>query len=115
MRRAGQFTGGSRVGPDGRRMMIWTVRNYSMQDAAHGFALIMNRPVLDRTGLAGNFDWELDYAPDPDAGLNSRFGADSTGPELFTAIQEQVGFRLQASKEKVDVIVIDSIERPSEN
>jgi uncharacterized protein (TIGR03435 family) len=115
MRRAGQFTGGSRVGPDGRRMMILTVRNYSMQDAADGFALILNRPVLDRTGLTGSFDWELEYAPDPDAGPNSRLFAERAGPELFSAIQEQAGLRLQASKEKVDIIVIDSIERPSEN
>ena len=76
---------------------------------------MLNRPVLDRTGLEGNFDWDLEYGADPDAGPNSRFGTDMTGPELFSAIQEQAGLRLQASKEKVDVIVIDSIERPSEN
>jgi len=41
--------------------------------------------------------------------------ADHTGPELFTAIQEQADLKLESAKEKVDVIVIDSIERPSEN
>ena len=115
MRRVGRFTGGSKVGPNGQTLSIWTVRNYSMPDAALTLAMVLNRPVLDRTGLAGNFDWDLEYGADPDADPNSRFGPYRTGPEIFSAIQEQAGLRLQASKEKVDIIVIDSIERPSEN
>jgi len=115
MRRVGRFTGGSKVGPNGQMLSIWTVRNYSMPDAARTLALVLNRPVLDRTGLAGNFDWDLEYGADPDADPNSRVGPYRTGPEIFSAIQEQAGLRLQATKEKVDIIVIDSIERPSEN
>jgi len=112
MRRAGQFTGGSRVGPDGRRRIVMTVRNYSMPEAAKMLTFLLKRPVLDRTGLTENFDWELEYVTD--AVPDSSSGA-TTGPEFFTAIREQAGLRLESAKEKVDVIVIDSIERPSEN
>ncbi len=113
MRRAGQFTGPSgRVGPDGRRKIVMTVRNYSMPEAAKMLTFTLKRAVLDRTGLTENFDWELDYVTDADS--DSSTGV-ATGPEFFTAIREQAGLRLESAKEKVDVIVIDSVERPSEN
>ena len=89
-----------------------TVRNYSMPEAAKMLTFTLKRPVLDRTGLTENFDWELEYVTD--AVPDSSSGA-TTGPEFFTAIREQAGLRLESAKEKVDVIVIDSIERPSEN
>jgi bla regulator protein BlaR1 len=68
------------------------------------------RLVADQTGLKGTYDFTLKWAPDL-AGQES--GADA--PSLFTAIQEQLGLKLVPSKAPVEVIVIDHIERPSEN
>lgn len=76
----------------------------------------LDRPVVDKTGLLGRYDFELEFAPD-----ESLFGgalprnADTTKPGLFTAIQEQLGLKLEATKGLVDSIVIDKIDRPSEN
>jgi uncharacterized protein (TIGR03435 family) len=75
-----------------------------------------DRPVLDRTGLTARYDFDLEFAPD-----ESLFGGllkspvDSTRPGIFAAIQEQLGLKLEATRGPVDSIVIDKIERPSEN
>jgi len=63
--------------------------------------------VADRTGLSGQYDFTLEWAPD----LN----AAPTGPSLFTALDEQLGLRLEPAKTPMQVIVIDRIERPTEN
>jgi len=66
------------------------------------------RPVIDKTGLAQKFDFKLEWQPD----LSD---ADQTGPSIFTAIQEQLGLRLESQRGPVDIIVIDRAEKPSEN
>ena len=82
---------------------------------------VLDRPVVDRTGLQGRFDFTLNWTPD-----DSQFRsmgvqvppppADGTGPPgLFTAIQEQLGLRLESVTAPVEAIVIDRVERPSEN
>jgi uncharacterized protein (TIGR03435 family) len=71
--------------------------------------VITRRPVLDKTGLAGEFHFELEYAP-PDAPPG-----DSPAPAVFTAVQEQLGLRLDSARVPAEVIVIDRAERPSEN
>lgn len=68
---------------------------------------LMGRPVLDRTGLDGKYDYVLEWAPDSEAA--------SSGPTIFTALQEQLGLRLESVKAPVDTLVIDRIERPSPN
>jgi uncharacterized protein (TIGR03435 family) len=65
------------------------------------------RPVIDRTGLTGDFDVELTFAP-----FNAP-AADSTAPDLLTAVQEQLGLKLESTKALVDVLVIDHVERPT--
>ena len=67
----------------------------------------LSRTVVDKTGLQGKYDWTLQWDPDP--------SADSTLPSLFTAVQEQLGLKLDAQKGPVETLVIDSVERPSEN
>ncbi len=67
----------------------------------------LGRIVLDKTGLHGVYDWTLEWYPD--------MGEDSTRPSLFTALQEQMGLRLEAQKGPMEVLVIDSAEKPSEN
>lgn len=71
------------------------------------------RMVVDRTGLTGAWDFELTFAPEnrgPDAPP-----ADPNAPSFFTAIQEQLGLKLEPTKGPVDVLVIDSAERPVED
>jgi uncharacterized protein (TIGR03435 family) len=98
------------VQPDGERLISGTAKNESMQELAEIFSSILGRPVLDRTGLKGEFDFHLQYAADGDEPLSSL-----GGPELFTALQEQAGLKLEATKAPVEVLVIDHAEKPSEN
>jgi uncharacterized protein (TIGR03435 family) len=80
---------------------------------------IGGRMVLDKTGLTGKYDFMLKWTPD--AGMGgagdgaSPAATEASGPGLFTALQEQLGLRLDATKGMVDTIVIDSVEMPSEN
>jgi uncharacterized protein (TIGR03435 family) len=91
---------------------------------ANSVAMFVNRTVLDRTGLDGNFDIDLTWTPDqmpprpagtpPDQPVRVN-GADidPNGPSIFTAVQEQLGLKLDSTKGPVDVLVIDSVERPT--
>ena len=96
------------------------IRNAQMTDFT-GFALqgaVLDRPVLDQTGITGRYDFTLTWAP-----LGTEFGgklppppaADNPPPGLFTAIQEQLGLKLDAVKAPADVMVIDKAEKPSAN
>lgn len=81
---------------------------------------VLDRPVVDKTGLSGRYDFLLQWTPDETqfAGLGVRVPpppADATHPGLFTAFQEQLGLKIESTKEPVDVLVIDRIDRPSEN
>jgi|SoiMethySBSTD1v2_1073268.scaffolds.fasta_scaffold49134_2 uncharacterized protein (TIGR03435 family) len=71
------------------------------------------RQVVDKTGLTGSFDAELQYAPATGTrGPTDPAPPGSDGASLFTAVQEQLGLRLEPSKTSIDVLVIDHIERP---
>lgn len=70
----------------------------------------VDRIVQDRTGLAGGFDFELAWSG---SGLKAAPGAPSELPSVFTALQEQLGLRLEPSRGPVEVLVIDSAERPT--
>ncbi len=100
---------------------------------ATGLTLLANvlsshvgRPVIDKTGLTGLYDFALHWNPDESAApvpsgtfdgaeKPDTLSPDSSGPSIFTAIQEQLGLKLEPIKGPVDFIVIDHIERPSEN
>jgi uncharacterized protein (TIGR03435 family) len=85
----------------------------------------LDRTVVDKTGLTGNYDFSLQWTPDesqgamfrgPDTGpQGSAPSADSSGPSLFTALQEQLGLKLESQKGPVEIYVIDHAEKPSEN
>ena len=83
----------------------------------------MGRPVIDKTGLTGKYDFVLEWTPDVGAGAGSQaFGDGVTspapapgGPTIFTALQEQLGLKLDSQKGPVQLIVIDRAEKPSEN
>lgn len=76
----------------------------------------LDRPVVDHTGLTGRYDFDLEFAPDERlwGGILKR-PENADKPDLFQAIQEQLGLRLEATTGPVDTIVIDRIERPSAN
>jgi uncharacterized protein (TIGR03435 family) len=78
---------------------------------------ILDRPVVDRTGLSGRYDFDLEWAPD-----ETQFGGDippataaATSPPLFEAIQQELGLKLEATKGPVDALVVDRAERPAAN
>jgi len=74
------------------------------------------RFVIDKTGLTGPFDLDLQWAPDqPGAGPTAQPGAQLDGVSLFAAMQEQLGLKLEAKRAPVEVLVIDSAERPTED
>jgi uncharacterized protein (TIGR03435 family) len=81
------------------------------------------RTVIDRTGLTGNFDLDLAWAPDPGQlpqgppppGAPPLPAIDPNAPSLFTALQEQLGLKLESQRAPVEVVVIDRIERPTED
>lgn len=72
----------------------------------------LDRVVVDQTGLAGNFDYALNWAPDQATGADP---VDTNLPPLFTAIQEQLGLRLEPSTGPISTFVIDHVEKPSGN
>lgn len=69
----------------------------------------LGRIVIDRTGLTGQFDVTLTWTPDDQQALSD------SGPSLFTALQEQLGLRLESTHAPVPVLVVDHIEKPSAN
>ena len=93
----------------------------SMDRLVDVLSRLTGRTVVDKTGLAGGYDINLEYTPDQPRALPPPPGApplppiDPNGPSLFTALQEQRGLKLESQKGPVDIIVIDHIEKPSEN
>jgi uncharacterized protein (TIGR03435 family) len=80
----------------------------------------LHQPVLDATGVAGKFDLKLEWMPDDmqakPALPDQRAGkAPEAGPSIFAALQEQLGLKLESGKVPLEVLVIDSAEKPSEN
>jgi uncharacterized protein (TIGR03435 family) len=87
----------------------------TMQDLTAALQSMVDRPVVDRTGLTGSYDVDLQWAPmdlhaDEDAAATL-----NDGPSLFTAVQDQLGLKLDSHKEKFDVFVVDAINPPSAN
>jgi bla regulator protein blaR1 len=99
-------------------------RRVTMDQLSRTLAAFARRHVIDRSGLAGEFDLDLNFTPEfdgvgpPPAGgapLQGPPPPPVDGPGLFTALQEQLGLKLESVQAPVDVIVIDRVERPSEN
>jgi uncharacterized protein (TIGR03435 family) len=113
-------SGGNLPGFGGRGPGGIGVRNSTMEQFA-GFlqARIVDRPVLDETGLVGKFDFTLEWRPDqlPVQGPNAPpLPANiQDRPDLFTAMQEQLGLKLEATKSPVDILVIDKVSKPTDN
>ncbi len=97
------------------------VTNAKMEDFSHLMQeAVLDRPVVDQTSLQGRWNFNLKWTPDETqfAGMGVKVPtteAADAPPPLFTAIQEQVGLRLDATRTPVPVLVVDHVEKPSEN
>jgi uncharacterized protein (TIGR03435 family) len=105
-----------------RGLGMLPARNATMADLAGLFqGAVLDRPVVDQTGLAGRYDFTLNWTPDETqfGGLGVKVPPPpdnaAAPPGLFTAIQEQLGLKLDATRAPVEVFVIDRVEKPSEN
>jgi uncharacterized protein (TIGR03435 family) len=88
-------------------------KGVSMAALANAIARTVQRSVIDKTGLTGTYDLHLQWT---DAPLNNTPAHEtSDGPSIFTAVTDQLGLKLESAKGPVEVIVIDHMERPSEN
>ena len=99
--------------------LIFTAQNSSMGDFKRAVQGFLDRPVVDKTGLTGQFDFDLTFMPD-DRVFGGRFhlppgDAGAAAPDLYTSMQEQLGLKLSPFKGPVEVLVIDHIEKPSAN
>jgi uncharacterized protein (TIGR03435 family) len=72
---------------------------------------LLDGPVVDKTGIVGQYDFTLIWSPE----TGNANATDPAGPSLFTALQEQLGLRLEREKAIVEMIVIDHVERPDAN
>jgi uncharacterized protein (TIGR03435 family) len=97
-----------------------------MDALSHTLSGQLGRTVVDKTGLTGEYDFTLKWTPDEPApsmagqgdapsAANPDAGNNPTGPSLFTALEEQLGLKLESAKGPEEVIVIDHIEQPSAN
>jgi uncharacterized protein (TIGR03435 family) len=102
----------------GKSSITLVAHGLNLNEFSRSLASIMGRPVVDKTEIAGRFDFDLEFLPDESsAGLRIRL-ASSDSPNatsIFTAIQEQLGLKLESTRGPGEFIVIDQVERPSEN
>jgi uncharacterized protein (TIGR03435 family) len=99
------------------------VRNFTMKEFCHGMQeAVMDKPVVDQTGLTERYDFTLNWTPDQSQFAS--FGAHipppnpddpNPLPSLYTALQEQLGLKMDVTKANVDVMVIDHMDKPSAN
>jgi uncharacterized protein (TIGR03435 family) len=116
-------------GPDGKPaghagMLMWgngrlTGQGISIAAMVPPLAQELGRTVVDKTGLKGTYDVELRWTPDdtstPITGPEGRTAGESPTPSIFTAIQEQLGLKLESRKASVEVLVVDHVEAPAAN
>ncbi len=88
-----------------------TVGEFAQNLGVNSGPRLLDRPVIDKTGLSGLFNFTLTYEPETAAPQDEP----STGPSIFTAVQEQLGLKIEPAKGPADFLVIDSVARPSEN
>lgn len=85
-----------------------TAMNVPIESVVRFLSGQVGRTVLDNTGLTEKYDFKMTFLPE-------MASADTTGPSLFTALQEQLGLKLDSAKGPVSMVVIDSVQKPSEN
>lgn len=95
----------------------FSARSITMKELTRPLSQLLRRPVIDETGLAGEFDLDMLFAPDSAAGalVGPPPASVADAPALPTALQDDLGLKLDSRRGPVDVLVVDRIERPTEN
>ena len=88
---------------------------FILASASSLLAFVPGRMVVDKTGLTGAYDFEMTFTPDLAPGDGATPQSLSEGGSLFTALQEQLGLKLEAQRGPIEFFVIDSAERPAED
>ncbi len=96
----------------GRDKVVCT--KFNMHGLVDLLTIILGRPVDDKTGLTGRYDFQLEWTSPRRQAKASSPSLDSA-PDIFTALQEQLGLKLEAKKGRVEVVVVDRAEKVSEN
>jgi uncharacterized protein (TIGR03435 family) len=91
------------------------VRDRSIQELTDALSGLADHPVLNRTGLTGEFDITMQYDRDTDGPDDAGPGGGLFGPSMFKAFQNELGLKFESTKGPVEVLVIDHAEKPSEN
>jgi uncharacterized protein (TIGR03435 family) len=103
--------------------IVWDGQAMTVDELCKFVLRYMDRPVVDETGLTGRFHMRLEYLPDETSSSTIRGGGSfedgpsdiPPGPSIFTALQEQLGLRLERTRGPGEFLIIDSVEKPSEN
>jgi uncharacterized protein (TIGR03435 family) len=107
-------------GPPTQPGLMFMAQRSNLEDFAAALTRFVGRPVLDRTGISGQFVFYLDWTAAPTAGADIAT-ADAAGPppaanaSFVTALHEKFGLKLEAGKAPIEMLVIDNAEKPSEN
>lgn len=99
-----------RGGPDAAEM---TGTGNSIEDLIRRLEPQVGRPVIDNTNLKGKFDFKMTFNPRPLVSADS--SKQSAAPDIFTALEEQLGLKLESARGPVEVLVVDSVSKPTEN
>jgi uncharacterized protein (TIGR03435 family) len=90
----------------------------SMARLADALTRILGAPVIDKTGISGEYTFQLEWAPEgsqPMAVPVTTSAETPTGPSLFTVLQQDLGLKLEPTKAPIEVLIIDRAEKPTEN
>ena len=81
------------------------------------FAYTLDRPVIDKTGLTGVYNFSLDFSWQPisSAPASEGIASEPTSPDIFTALQKQLGLKLEPAQGRISQLIVDHVERPSED
>jgi uncharacterized protein (TIGR03435 family) len=113
--------------PKGPRIMMKGRGQFSIEGApvtalATQLSQVLGRSVIDKTELTGNYDFKLEWTPDESlqgfgkpAEADHSTPADATGVSIFTALQDQLGLKLESTKGQVEILVVERMEKASEN
>jgi len=103
------------LGQPGTGMVTYQSEGVDLKELANMLSRRVGRPVINQTGLTGEFRFELSWLQNLPASQAADRAAANDGPSLFTALQEQLGLKLESSRGPVEVLVIESVERPTPN
>jgi uncharacterized protein (TIGR03435 family) len=112
--------------PKGTRISVgrgqFELQGAAMAALANQLSQVLGRSVIDKTELNGNYDFKLEWTPDEsgrgmmkEAGGDGPSPADTQGPSIFSAVQDQLGLKLESTKGPVEILVIERAEKASEN